>query len=473
MSLFRSHLHKSLKEKSTLAPQLLQQLCWALVLSAIFTTQLVGCTKTNTERIIEDGTGNTQSAKSGTAETDETKSNDPVVRAEALADQGEKLFAAMNISDAYGQFSAASELDPTNARVKFWRGILKPVLEMKGIVTRVRPLYLSHPQGAERYAAMRASYETPANSPATRFMLEGPEDIRTVEDFFNWLDHVRGSFMEMREALRSLRESEITIKLPAGFTLSDYNNVCRPTQFGPIRWGGITNPCDPTMSNSVGLNRADFEALLVATSYFQAQIELLTAYRINPMALMIPDEDMAKSSVDNKTTTEIFMRRLLDIENGGKLSSSKPFMGVIDGSKDLLIGMKFMLQHQYEICRQDTSLAEDRPGYLFNFGLCPSRRPGETDSWERTVNVLESILAGNGYAVPETTEHPDDTVFLMKFLTQPPEDLHDFFPFESDNCGRSYANLKPLSPYFKSGLPGRLLTPRRDQGCTNRPRERQ
>ncbi len=382
-------------------------------------------------------------------------STESVQRSEALVEEGEALVDISTLSEAYGKFSEALETDPGNQQALFWKSTLKVPLTFKGIFRRMKPYYSQTPQTAARYRDM--DYQASQKIESYRFLTDGPEDIRSAEDFNDWIDQLRLSLEELRVTLKKLRNSELTIAIPNSVSQpilraqSMYG--CQEISFGPIRYQE-SEGCQKITKPTVGLNLIDFEAMLLAVGIYQSYLELWTAYYLNP-DLLVGIDDLDPT---DKPSVDQFLEFLFDVKNGGKLRREKPFSAIQDVGQEAIVGFRYILENQQKACPKGIASLENRSGYLLQVGACLEPQVNRENDPRELMKAFESILAAQPAPIKIGREVRARVNFVSLF-ENPVADLNELRPFRLDACGRLIGfNDKPLQHAFMEGSANDLIT---------------
>ena len=407
----------------------------------------------------------TSKARPGSEETSGEKfkgtgelelSEDPV---EALVNEGELLLAPPTMHEAYAKFQQATKLDKDNQRARFWIAMVKPVLEMRGVLARIEPAFDSVEGGKERYKELVRNLRSRHSADFHRFLLEGPKDIRTADEVQSWLDRINASFYETRNVIRDLREADITVNVPRHMMEGSfvYNTAgagqCGEIRFGPVRYATADDTCDPSKPLPIGLARADFEALLYGLSMFQIYGEIWTAYRIDPNAAM----RLVNSRVTNRAEAEASIADLVRAESFGKKRHDKPFSGLKELTADAIAGLQYVIKNQDKLCNERFYSPNNRKGYLISFGVCVQVGANESNE-ERTLTALENFLAGQSVEIKPVglADDPNAAVLAkitpIKLIDQPIDDLKDLLPIKFNECRQlSSVNEAPIRHIFSEG----------------------
>lgn len=111
----------------------------------------------------------------------------------------------------------ALQVDPNNKRAQMYKALLGPIVAAQGAWTRFKPLVLSleGPEYQTRYEQQieidRARNSYPSN--VVEFMLQGREDVRTVEDAQAFVDSIRDAFLRIKEFHKNNRSLDISVNI--------------------------------------------------------------------------------------------------------------------------------------------------------------------------------------------------------------------------------------------------------------------
>jgi len=368
-----------------------------------------------------------------------------------LADEGEAFLEKIKLNEAFGKFSEALRINPQNHRATFWRASLRPLLEFKGIARRVQALYQQATRNSGRYEAMKNDLSKSNSSIMEAFLNDGPEDIRTTEELQEWMDRLRNSIVAFRHEIRSIREAELSIAIPSFFySGKQASSQCRSVGFGPVSFDGPEGACGGSGKSTIGVNRADLESILAGAGVYQAYLELWTAYRINSVPLMSGNQ----KPVDSRESAEAAVKSMFSTHRDGELRQAKPFSGIRDLSTEMIIGLKFIQDHQQELCPLGYSTPENRKGYLIAAGLCiqfsPEDKDHEGNEATRAIRMLETFLTGRPLDI--VVQGTSAKFKAMELFENPPKNLQDLAPFVFDECGNLVKiNARTSSAYFAEG----------------------
>lgn len=408
----------------------------SVLLTLVF---IVGCAKPEDQRV---GGAPLNPAKSEVSEADQYKSED-------LANEGEILLAQYSFDTAYSKFAEAVQIWPENNKAIFWRAVMKPMLEIKGILRRVAPLYKNPKYTSPgRYDVLLRRIRN-AHPQMKRHLLLGPEDIHTPEELQEWLERYAATVDELRGELKKLLETETTVRFPNWLIsiplLSDFKKDCEPISFGPISFDADECLLNKNMSE-IALAKADIQMLLAIVGYHQVVADLLTAYSLNIIA------DSKTKDVDKKAEAEEYFRFLTAVRNNGRLRKNNPFPHARPLAEEVVAGLKYVLENQDEVCRYGHHTPENRPGFLFSSGFCTVNLDSQVADSEsqRTIRAFEMFLAGEPV---EVLLEKEKSVFMRfdRLVDQPISDLNAFGPFSFNECGHLIVgSYEPISYLFES-----------------------
>ena len=410
---------RSLKTQSH---HLLFKLCLSPVLSAVLSGILATLMLSSCGPLPAHPQASSAANDPETKKTDGKNSHNPDV-AENLADEGEALLLPKTLDQAHEKFIAAVEADSENARARFWVSASELFLELKGFGRRVRPLYLQTPGGEARYEAFFGNeFNSHRNtSPGWQFVVSGQEDIRTGAEFTEWMDRVRLKVFNMRKTLKEIRDSEFNITLPKVLLNRPGDSICGLLSFGPIRYRSSDDVCGQATAGTVGLNRADFDTIGMHLSYLQLELDLWTAYRLNPLAIF--------ASLGKQTSTQEFLELALK-DADGSVSRPKPFINLREMASEALLSIRYQMENQNTLCPTGYSNPNNRKGYLISVGNCYPIY-SDHNEYERTIDTVEAFLAGR-----PTLLRDNSILDFNELIDNPPQNIHEVLPLKFNSCGK-------------------------------------
>lgn len=352
--------------------------------------------------------------------------DEKIAMADVLVDEAEEKLGFATAFETWGKFNEALQLNPENDRAQFWKEILKPLLEMKGLVARVRPLYLKQPRGAERYAALLKGIDGDSSPEYRKFVTEGPNDIDTDEKFRELMDRSIVSLDSLRSFLKAHKDHTFKLRTSMHFVAGagakfEDGNRCAALKIMGSKFQG----CPASGILSFKLNRADLEALQYMVTAEMMQLSVLFAYNLNPITVF----DGGKS-----VTPKLFIERLTKGFPGGLMERNRLSLAnsVVP---DWISAQKYFMQNQTEVCKNGQYNEENRPGFLISSGFCFSTLPEEDGP--KTLAMLESMMLGQPVKVDLKFLERPVSVYPMKFFNAPPTNILPLLPTEFDANGES------------------------------------
>lgn len=370
-------------------------------------------------------------------------SEEKIAMSEVLTDDGEEKIDFASLNDAWGKFSEAIQLNPGNARAQFWQAALKPVIEHKGILTRIRPLYLKQKDGANRYKVFKKEVFEGLLPAQQKFLVDGAPDIDTDEKFLEWLDRGILSLDALRTFIQQNKEKTFSLRIPSAsffrhiVLLAKTKTNC--PSLGFLR-GADSCHESPTGMFPFKLNRADFEVLQYGVSYQMAQLSLLYAFKLNPVSLISGQRGRLSTKEYHETLRAGYDGSLMARNHIALAKSVVP---------DFIVAERYIMDNQDELCPEGSSRyleSNQRRQFLFGTGICVSEGPINHEA--RNLEILESILNGHPVKIEQAFVQKPVVVDFFKILNQPPANVSAFFPASYDASGDPTSfDDKSFSPY--------------------------
>ena len=379
----------------------------------------------------------------------ETKTSNPGANdadsSEILADEGEALLLPETLDRAREKFRLSVEKNAENARALFWLSLSDLFLEMKGIVLRVKPVYLRLPDGEKRYEAFAQRFSSQASSgPGRIFFQRTQTSIQTGHELNEWMDRVRLRLINLRTTIRKIRDIEITISLPRGLianTNFEGREGCGLLSFGPVRFRPGEDLCFEGGSGSIGINRADYDVIASALAVNQIMLELWTAYSMNPEALLLSFDD----HIESREAAERFVKNLFTRGHDGRLTRPEPLTGIKELAADTVLALRHELENQRELCPLGYTHPDNRKGYLVAVGRCLPVA-GSRNYQYRQIEAFEAFVNGQPVDFGEGKR-----VNFTRLFKNAPKNIKEIMPFEFDECGNLLTfNTKPFEPYLEN-----------------------
>lgn len=366
-----------------------------------------------------------------------------IAMSDVLADDGEEKLTFASMNEAWGLFSEALQVNPENHRAAFWREVLKPILEMKGILARVRPLYLKQQNGLDRYAAILKDLERDADKDYFLFMTNGPNDIDTDEKYLDWTDRLIVSLDTLRIYLRENKDRTLSLRAPVkamSAANKKKNDKCAALTIMNNKFGG----CPETGMLNFKINRADIQVLQYVVSAEMLQLSMIYAYKINPIVMF--ENSMSRRNFKEK------LEWVLQGYDGSLLARNHLALGA-SVLPDWIVAQKYIVQNQAELCKsgkKDNS--ENRPGYLISGGICFGYPDGGAE--KKTLDLMEMITLGKPVQVEQKFLANTVTIRPLKLFSEPPKTASKYLPTSYSDAGEALTfDDFNFTPYFESGTP--------------------
>jgi len=422
--------------------------------------------------------------------------DDAYIQSQNLTDDGENLLQPDSFDQATDKFRQALEIDPTNFRAKFYAESMKPVFAVRGYFSRIRPFYMTLPDGVNRYTTVVDHALNGTESRFRHFLMDGPEDIHNLGEMQEYFDTVILSLENLRSFLRANKTQELRLRrIPAIFSTfnstSEEESVaqCNNRKFGPLAVDlGFCGS-----NREVSLNRADFEVLQLAVAAYEGELTLLNAYSINPKLVAevyeqndlreaqkarnrgsydengrwVPPTDPNPVELSRDERLNLTQKYLTLITDAGfgHLRKTQKVSALEDISQGVKIALFYYLDNQRELCKQGYSTPRNRPGYLIETGLCripeANISANNLDPAENIARVLETALTGQP-VTPESIHHSSRNPWslnALEVLRAPPENLSFFKTPSSTSCPYSEIEVddSQLSHYMLNGTATQMI----------------
>lgn len=381
---------------------------------------------------------------------DAGKSSDPyahfdaeekLAMSEVLADEGEEKLGFSTMNDAWGKFSEALQLNSENHRAALWKEILKPILETKGIIARVRPLYLKQENGLERYSALVRGTEKSSNLDYRNFMTEGPQNIDTDEKFIDFLDRTIVALDGLRSFVKANKDRTYSLRAPTtwiqvGSAKKKHGDDCAALTFMSTKFKG----CAESGMLTFKMNRADLEAIQYIVSAEMMQLSLLYAYKVNPIAVL---------DTYREQTPKEKLESMLKGYDGSLMARNRLALGN-SILADWIVAQRYFMQNQETVCRKGKTDDENRPGYLISSGFCLDLETG--GDGRKNLEILETMALGKAIVIDQKFSKKTVKLYPMKFFNEPLSSIAPLVPTRYTDDGRfSDFSASAYSPFFAEG----------------------
>ncbi len=319
---------------------------------------------------------------------------------EKMARKTESLITEETFEEAYQQASQLSAQDPSNVRAKFWKAVLAPGMELRGVYSRIAPLATRNPERAREYFEAIAQMKRTHGPKFVAFFLNGPGDIKTERDAQELVARVVARIDELRETMKSLRNSELEID-------------------------NIPN------ARAVRLNAADFAALEQIVGGYQVYLSIMNSYDLSG-SINVGDHSQGRSGQE-------VINLLLANPSFGKLRDGRAYAVLPQLAKDAVLATRSAIALQAELCPAGSETPSNRPGHLFENGLCVKT----SSALEATLKTVELVASTNLARIVVGEDNKEYVVSAPKFLASPISDVRSLVPTAYDRCGQAVAIADP------------------------------
>ena len=364
---------------------------------------------------------------------------------DVLVDESEEKLGFLTLLEHSGKMQEALKLNSNNFRAKFWYELIQPFGKLRGIVGRVRPLYLSQPMGLERYQVLVSGLERNSTPDYFRFLTELDEKtgklIESDAEFRAWMDELLTSLNGLRLFIRDNKDRNLELRMPQRWVFPNSNPDRTNGRCGAFSFHSITKlaACSRSGMVSFRLNRADFEVVQYAVSAQLFHLAFLYSFNLNPL--------VALDGFTNRRPNEI-AKMLTKGYDGKLLSGNKLHLGN-EIFPEWLAAQRYFMQNQRDVCKHGDYSAKNRPGYLMAFGFCI--RKADLAEHEKTTATLEALVQGKPVSIGQRFIK-DETIDIKKFITSPPESILPLMPtsftFDGEMLG---ADDSAYQKYFGIG----------------------
>lgn len=372
-----------------------------------------------------------------------------VVEADALADAGEQLVGPYTFMLADKVFDSALAADPNNKKAQFYKAFLKRLMVFKGIATRIRPITRQEGNIKE---LNRLTAEVP-NAPLKTFLLDGKEDLKSIRDVMSFIGEYKRALNDFRKFTKANLTLELTLNLNPHVFQQEISKqmsencevVQNPDQSYQVK-------CDYLTAAQKKINSADMLALSQSTSGELLMWSLYTAYDVTNLVRL--SNDMSYQAKSPEQQLEV----LKNLPSLARLRKDQTLSLIPEMGADFSAAMKWALQYQKNLCPHGAETSKrNRPGHLFNEGLCVE----DMNETQKTLAILDQVLTGP-ISQPITKENGEVAgeirVDAMAFLKNPPKDLKLLLPSAVNEKGdvTEFGSDKTLGGLLPDGDADRL-----------------
>ena len=179
-------------------------------------------------------------------------------KAEKLARAGEELVQGNHFAFMYADeiFETALMFDEDNLRAQVYRALLAPSMNMRGIVTRIRPLAAKNPKYKKNLETAIKEIQQEYPKSLSNFLLDGLQDIKTEAHAQAYADSMIKVYNQSREFFKKNRDKKLTLYVSQTEALKARSKMRKgigawsdSTVFGddrdPWLWTGVARQAGP------------------------------------------------------------------------------------------------------------------------------------------------------------------------------------------------------------------------------------
>lgn len=427
----------------------------------------------------------------------EDDSIDNQQKAIQLVNAGEMLFTPESFFLANPIFETAIALDPENKKAQMYKAMIKPLMNMKGIVKRIEPLVKKDPIEYANYQRNHygedSYYQT--HPLFDQFLKDGEGDISSEKELQDFFQSQIAAYNEARLFFKNNRDLQTEVNISEKWyeqRAINRGNICTYTRIHDL---AVDIDCRTNLDfMKMKVDRGEMEVFKNSFAGMQVYLILMTAYN----ATGAQEAVMNSRDIVDMTQKELFEIALATGDQIGTLRDDQALASILDLGIDGMTGVRWVKDNQETLCplpTEGTSFVHDysnyevnsyvdsngdyqydiefgkkhlrREGYVFDEGLCLDeltfRKP-----LDKVLNMIEVALGGGTieiegkqkrsdyiYPVPrrlgpdgelipivnqipgtyETGEIVTANLQPATILTSPIQDLRSVMPNEFNRCG--------------------------------------
>jgi hypothetical protein len=368
----------------------------------------------------------------------------PASKAEQLALAAEQLLTPSGFIYADMILDMALKLDANNKRAGLYKSFLASSMATKGILARIRPLAEKDPKMKKKLDETIAKMQ---EGSLKTFLLDGKGDIKNEKDAQAFADSVINGMGRFRQFLKNNKNLEIDLNVNDYISASNrsysYESYCNtyPTSEGNYEsdcWVNEENSLN-NMNSKISLNRADIEALQHISAGYQIYGSLLNSYSLSGTM------KVAQENVSTQRTMQQIWKELARDAEFGKLRNDV-FSKIPELGSDAIMGVRWALSAQNELCPAGEDRPDSRPGTLFGNGICIKQEANEI---EKTLEMVE--LALNGQRLPVKVGDTGMEIEPAAITRNPIKDLKALEPVFNDCAKLVSISDDTLNGVFPNG----------------------
>lgn len=365
-------------------------------------------------------------------------------KAEQLALAAEQLLTPSGFIYADMVLDMALKLDPNNKRAGLYKSFLASSMATKGILSRIQPLAAKDPKMKKKLEDMIAKMQ---EGSLKKFLLDGKPDIKNEKDVQAFADSVINGMGKFRQFLKKNKNLEIELNINDYMSVANrsysYESYCNTyqTSEGNYESNCWVNEEDSTnnIASKISLNRADIEALQHITAGYQIYGSILNSYSVSGAI------KVAQNNVNTTKSTQEIWDELARNAEFGNLRNDV-FSRIPELGSDAIMGVRWALAAQDELCPAGEETSDSRPGTLFGNGICIKQ---EGDQIEKALEMVE--LALKGQRLPVKVGNTEMEIDTAAITANPIKDLKALKPVFNECSKLESVSDDTLNGVFPNG----------------------
>lgn len=341
-------------------------------------------------------------------------------KAEQLALAAEQLMTPTSFMYANLILDQALQSDPNNLRAKFYKAVVATPMALKGIAARIKPLASRDIESLRQY---NEAITNLPNSGLKTFLFDGKEDIKNEKDVQAFADSIYHAQNKLRLFLKSNKNASLTLNVNDWGLEGRFNQHIQDCAVEQTGSGTFSMKlCDLRKSVQVELNRADMETLMYISAGIQMYTASITAYDISGSI------DVALNNKGQTLSSAALWKKLIRNADFGTLRNTKVLQNIPEMGMDSVMGIRWAMSMQDELCPKGHEEVNTRRGYLFSKGICLG--DGSTvsnNAMENILKIADLALAGQAIDIKKA----DGSITALKplaVLSTPIADLKKLDP---------------------------------------------
>jgi hypothetical protein len=345
----------------------------------------------------------------------------------------------------------ALSFDGSNIRAQLYKKLNAPVIALKGSIKRLEPVVAKFSPPVQQ-AYDQQKQLTRVNPSIDAFFNSGKADIQTEGQAQALIEQVLVAQNDLRVFLKG--HLDISIQLnpmtPDGGEIADIWQACPVVAtdgVGKYHKKYTTKTCPFLHPTDFTMDAGDIEAVQQMVAGMQILTIAATAYDAT-------GGGQFESAVYNNPDMSVRQRigLLQNLKQLGKVRNAATFKMIQSLGADIMAGARWAEKYQAQLCPHGPGQEQQRPGKLFDQGICvqdyPGQKPGTLD---KTFGVVEMALAGQNVAVftrdgginvSELADSTDGAAYstqanLLAPIVNPIADLKQILPTKFDKCGNT------------------------------------